>query len=245
MTKDIVRSIFAMVGCTKATVVVGRVITEKGRANHIHHMYSVFITSIHKVCGLTVSHDETDPSAKPAKPPITDLRGSECTQARVLFHNTGNAWNRGGGGCKEAQWRGTKGGRPWYLFNCSWVRYLIYVCSQGIYTYPKERKSPSRILMFSSPQYILRISMASTGTARRKLSRRLLNSTDCSRPTPKPTSPAIVAVPSTRTPLTPSTNYGSTRDRLSSPSISSTTMDAHSLFLDEAPDRSEGERQQG
>ena len=110
----------------------------------------------------------------------------------------------------------------------------------------REEESDSDIDIFFTPNTSPRASMASTGTARRKLSRRSLNSTDSSRPNPKPTSstsPAIVAVPSTRTPSTSSTNYGSTQDRLSSVSISSTMLDAHSLYLDETPDRSEGERE--
>jgi hypothetical protein len=109
----------------------------------------------------------------------------------------------------------------------------------------REEESDSDIDVFFTPNTSPRVSMASTGTARRKLSRRSLSSTDSSRPNPKPTSPspAVVAVPSTRTPSTSSTNYGSPQDRLSSLSISSTMLDAHSLYLDETPDRSEGERE--
>ncbi|KIM42917.1 hypothetical protein M413DRAFT_125606 [Hebeloma cylindrosporum] len=107
----------------------------------------------------------------------------------------------------------------------------------------REEESDSDIDVFFTPNTSPRTSMASTGTARRKLSRRSLSSTDSPRPTPKPALPAVVAVPSTRTPSTSSTNYGSTQDRLSNLSISSTTLDAHSLYLDDTPDRSEGERE--
>jgi len=109
----------------------------------------------------------------------------------------------------------------------------------------REEESDSDIDVFFTPNTSPRASMASTGTARRKPSRISLNSTDSARPTPpKPVLPAIVAVPSTRTPSTSSTNHGSAQDRLSNLSISSTTLDAHSLFLDsDTPDRSEGERE--
>jgi hypothetical protein len=87
----------------------------------------------------------------------------------------------------------------------------------------REEESDSDMDVFFTPNTSPRASMASTGTARRKLSRRSLSSTDSARPTLKPTSPAFVAVPSTRTRSTSSTNYGSTHDRLSNLSISSTT----------------------
>ena len=54
-------------------------------------------------------------SAELAKPPITNLLRPRCTQKGVLFHKTGNASHRCGGGWEAAQWRGNKGGRGRYL----------------------------------------------------------------------------------------------------------------------------------
>jgi hypothetical protein len=69
-------------GCTKATDVVGNKESDhrKGKSQ-IYPSYSVFITSlptIHKASGLTVFHDEADPSAEPAKLSITDLCRPQC-----------------------------------------------------------------------------------------------------------------------------------------------------------------------